>query len=300
MSGRLAGATVTSADNAAVKAARRLARRHGSARRDESFLVEGVQTVAEAVGHLERLFVAAAPGGVLAPDVAAVVERAAGAGAAVVAVTPQVLAGLTATVTPRGGDGNGLVGVARLEPFDLGAVLAGAAQGAGLVVVLHQARDPGNAGAVVRSADAAGADAVVLTRGSVDPRNPKAVRASAGSLFHLPVVTDVAFSTLVAACREAGLRLVGAAVDADLAYTDADLGRPSALVFGNEARGLEPAVRAACDLVVAVPQRRSPRPGFRATAESLNLAATAAVVTYEVVRQRGDARLGRAAGAATR
>ena len=266
-------AVITSTDNPAVRAARRLARRRGRVRREDAFLVEGPQVVAEALGHLQRLFVSQAASGFIA-DLA---QRASQMGTLVLRVDDAVLASLATTIAPQG-----LVGVATLDPPDLQSVLATAS----MVVVLHQVRDPGNLGTALRTADAAGADAVVLTSGSVDPRNPKAVRASAGSLFHLPVIRDVAFGQVADACAATGLRLVAAAADGTVAHTAAELGGRITLVFGNETHGLGADVRRRCDQVVAVPLSRAPREGYRGHAESLNLAATVAVVAYEVARCR--------------
>lgn len=259
--------TITSTDNPAVRAARRLTRAT-TRRATDPFLVEGPQAVAEAVAHLERLFVsgrgAAQQGGLVAG-----VRRA---GVPVVEVSDAVLATLSGTVTPQG-----LVGVARLEPPSLDAVLDGLSLG----VVLVAVADPGNAGAVVRTADAAGADAVVLTRGSVDPANPKAVRASAGSLFHLPVVRGADLDAVLAGCAARGVTTVATTPTADTAVTEMDLTGPCALLFGNEAQGLPADVAARCDHRARVP--------IHGRAESLNLAATVAVVAYEAARQRSMA-----------
>ena len=264
---------ITSPANPAVKAARKLARRHGRARAGDAFLVEGPQAVGEAGESLQRLFVT--------PDSqerhAAVIATAQQQGAEVLTVAEDVLGELCSTVTPQG-----IVGVATLREPDLGTLLDEAT----LLVVLHQVRDPGNAGTALRNADAAGAEGVVFTRGSVDPRNAKAVRASTGSLFHLPVIDDVAFGDLADACDAAGVRLLGLAADGDRAYTEEDLAGRVALVFGNEAHGLPAAARERCAAVVRVPLHDVPRPGYRATAESLNLAATVAVVAFEAARQR--------------
>lgn len=266
-------AVITSSANRAVKAARRLARRP-AADTSGRVLVEGPQATEEALSHLRRLFVGEHP----SPRERALVARAAAAGVEVLEVSDAVLASIASTVTPQA-----LVGVAVLPQVPLRDALAGAR----LVVVCDAVRDPGNAGAIVRTADAAGADAVVLTATSVDVRNPKAVRASAGSLFHLPVVGDVAPGALVAACRDAGLRLVATDVGGDVDYDEVDLTVPCALLFGNEAHGLSPALRDACDVVLRVPLHDgSGRRGFRGAAESLNLAATVAVVAFEAARQR--------------
>lgn len=253
-------AVVTSVDNAAVKAARKLTRRPARDRTG-AFLVEGPRAVREALGCLTQLFVTDP-----AEELAA---RARDAGVAVTTVSDRVLAALADTVTPQG-----VVGVAELPARGLDDALAGAR----LVVVCWQVADPGNLGTVLRSADAAGADAVVCTAGSVDPRSPKAVRASAGSLFHLPVVADAEPPAVVAACRAHGLQVVAADSGGATSYTDVDFTRPTALLLGNEAHGLPPESLAAADVVAAVP--------ILGGAESLNLAAAAAVIVYEAARQR--------------
>jgi RNA methyltransferase, TrmH family len=241
---------ITSRANPAVKAARRLAaapaRGHGGA-----FLVEGPSAVGEALDHLTRLLVtpraAAQHPGLLA--------RARSAGVEVLDVAEPVLATVADTVTPQG-----VVGVAELA------------------LVLVEARDPGNAGTIIRTADAAGADAVVFTHGSVDPRNPKAVRASAGSLFHLPVVQDAPLEAVLSQGRVHGLQLVAAAPRGGTNYLDLDLRPPSLLLFGSEAHGLPDDVVERCDVSAFVP--------LYGRAESLNLAATVAVLSYEAARQR--------------
>jgi len=143
--------------------------------------------------------------------------------------------------------------------------------------MLSGVADPGNAGTVIRTADAAGADAVVLTRGSTDPYAGKCVRASAGSLFHLPVVTGLTTTPTIDAFREAGLTVLAATLDGD-SIDDIDdvLAGPVAWVFGNEAHGLDGDALAAADRRVRVP--------IRGRAESLNLAAAAAVCLYATVR----------------
>lgn len=255
--------SITSARNPAVREARRLGRRGPAP--DGAFLAEGPQALREGLDHLRRLFVT--------EDAArrerALVEAAAAAGADVLVVPDAVLDGLATTVHPQG-----VVGVADLPPRTVGEAVAGAT----LVVVLVEARDPGNVGTAIRTADAAGADAVVLAGTCVDPRNAKAVRASAGSLFHLPVGADPDPDAALRACADAGLRLVATAPRAALAHTGADLARPTALVFGSEAHGLPAGTRGRCEETVAVP--------LHGRAESLNLAATVAVVAYEAARQR--------------
>jgi TrmH family RNA methyltransferase len=254
-----------------VSAARRLHR--VSSRRDEGqFLVEGPQALREAVDAGVLLGVFATEG---AADTYADLLR----GVSVTVVGDRALASLAETVTPQG-----LVGVARTVALPVAELALASAT---LVAVLIDVRDPGNAGAVIRVADAAGADAVVFADGpdggSVDPHGGKCVRASAGSVFHLPIGLGSVEETL-SALRTAGLQLLAAdgtspvAIDLDDADADAIVGAPSAWIFGNEAHGVPAEVLAAVDRVVRVP--------IRGRAESLNLATAAAVCLYAGARQQ--------------
>jgi TrmH family RNA methyltransferase len=187
-------------------------------------------------------------------------------------VDDHALASLTGTVTPQG-----VVAVCRFLDADLDAVLADTPR---LVVICANVRDPGNAGTVIRCADAVGASAVVLAGESVDPYNGKAVRASVGSLFHLPIVTGLPVETAVAAVRAAGLVVLAADGAGDVSVDDlldrGELGRRTAWIFGNEAWGLDAATTALADRVVRVP--------IYGRAESLNLATAAAVCLYASAR----------------
>jgi RNA methyltransferase, TrmH family len=259
---------ITSPSNPAVRAARRLARPSSRARAGGRFLLEGPEGIRAALeaGHV--------PDSLLATERAAarhagLVNLARQRGAQVTLVAEPVLAGMAATTTPQG-----LVAVMPSVRRPLAALPPSPR----LVCVLAEVRDPGNAGTVLRAADAFGADAVVTTAGSVDPESPKAVRAAAGSLFHLPVVAGVPWPPLRAALRGRGLRLVGADPHAPRTLDQAPLDEPVALVLGNEAHGLPVEVADDLDLVVRVPL-----PG---RAESLNLAAAAAVLLYEATRER--------------
>lgn len=199
-----------------------------------------------------------------------VVEAARASGATVTEVTAPVLAAMADTVTPQG-----LVGLAPLLEVALETVRTPR-----LVVVLDAVSDPGNAGTIIRTADAAGADAVVLTAGSVDPHNPKCVRATAGSLWHLPVVSGPELVDVVAALRDTGVQVLATSGAGDDDLDDlVDLGalsEPTAWLFGPEAAGLsEPAV-ALADRVVRIP--------IRGRAESLNLSAAAAVCLFASAR----------------
>jgi TrmH family RNA methyltransferase len=194
------------------------------------------------------------------------------AGVPVHTVSGEVMAELAQTVTPQG-----LLAVCGFVDVGLDTVITPAPS---LVALLANVRDPGNAGTVLRTADAAGAGAVVFADASVDPYNGKCVRASAGSLFHLPVVAGARLEDTVAALRAAGLRILAADGRAgrglDESDVQAQLGEPTAWMFGNEAWGLPPGLIALADEPVAVP--------VYGKAESLNLAAAAAVCLYASAR----------------
>lgn len=187
-----------------------------------------------------------------------------------VEISVKDAAALSETVTPQG-----LVAVCTLDQPDLAAVLA---RGPRLLVALVEPNDPGNLGTIVRTADAAGADAVLIA-GGVDPYNGKAVRAGAGSLFHLPVVTVDAVPAVTEA-RAAGLITLattgGAEHDLDDLSDSGRLAEPTLWLFGTEAHGLPDEVLAAADHQVRVP--------IHGAAESLNLAAAAAVCLYASAR----------------
>ncbi len=145
-------------------------------------------------------------------------------------------------------------------------------------MVCAEVRDPGNAGTVIRTADAVGAAAVVFADGTVDPTNPKTVRASAGSIFHLPVVAGVRARAHPTVCTRADTRRSGRWPGEASAYTDFDWRRPVALVLGNEAAGLTDEAADALDATVTIP--------LDGRAESLNVSTAAAVVCFEARRQR--------------
>jgi TrmH family RNA methyltransferase len=177
-----------------------------------------------------------------------------------------VLADIADAVTPQG-----IVARCRSVVQTLDALPAGAR----LVAVGVEVRDPGNSGSIIRAADAAGADAVVFAGDSVDPLNPKAVRATVGSLFHLPVIVDRDVAAVVAALHERGLRLLAADGGGETDLFDVDLAQPTAWLFGNEAHGLGASADVA-GLRVAIP--------IYGKAESLNLATAVAVCLYESAR----------------
>ena len=264
------GAELTSIRSPRVKAARQLAKR-AFRQRAREFLAEGPQAVSEALaagGVVTQLFVTAAA----QARYANLIGLASAQGADVHAVSGEVMTELAQTITPQG-----VLAVCDFIDVDLDRLTAGQPR---LAVVLANVRDPGNAGTVLRTADAAGAGGVIFAGSSVDPYNSKCVRASAGSLFHLPVVTGPPAADAVGALRERGLRVLaadgGASTTLDDLQSAGRLGQPTAWLFGNEAWGLPSDVLDLADDAVAVP--------IYGRAESLNLAAAAAVCLYASAR----------------
>jgi RNA methyltransferase, TrmH family len=237
-----------------------------SRREQGRHLVEGPNAVGEALtaGVVEELLLLA-DGAPALPPVPAEVR--------VTSVAAHVLERLADTTTPQG-----VLAVCRTPQATLDDVV-----GHGVLVVLHAVADPGNAGTILRTADAAGAAGVVLTEGSVDPYGPKALRAAAGSTYHLPVVTGVAFPALLDSCRSHGQRVLAldGVATTSVFVLEAD-DAPVALVLGNEAHGLPAEVAAGVDGTVAVP--------LYGHAESLNVAAAAAIAIYAAARGRGTQR----------
>jgi TrmH family RNA methyltransferase len=258
---------ITSIKNPKVAAAVRLKKR-AFREVDRRFLVEGPQGVREALASgavVDVLFHRGSPDHL--------VEAARQAGVETIHVSEEVMSKLTSTVTPQG-----FLAAVRFVNVGLEGLPAEPA----CVAILHSVRDPGNAGTVMRSADAAGADAVVFSATSVDVYNPKTVRASAGSLFHLPVARAPDTAQALEALRSRGCRVYAMDAGGESDLYELDLTRPTTFVFGNEAWGLPPEIASLADATVRVP--------IRGRAESLNLAAAATVCLFEWARQLREGR----------
>jgi TrmH family RNA methyltransferase len=251
-----------------IVAVRKLTRRSG---RDDAgfFLAEGRQAVAEALADpdgVREVFVTEAAA-------AAHHDLLAGTSVPVRLVTEKAAAGLSETVTPQG-----LVAVCALRDVPAGGLVASPPR---LSVALAELADPGNAGTVLRTADACGAGAVVFGAGSADPFGGKAVRSSAGSLFHVDVVRGADLPALLPALRDAGVTVLAADGGGEAALDElhAELAGPVMWLFGNEARGVPAELSALADARVRIP--------MRGRAESLNLAAAAAICLYATQLAQG-------------
>jgi len=229
------------------------------------FLLEGPQGLKEALDR-PKLIVELYATEEAVERYPELIERAKAARIEVQLVTEPVLKALTDTTSPQG-----VVAVCQQLDVSLEAVIASKPR---MVALLSNIRDPGNAGTVLRAADAAGADAVIFTNNSVDVYNPKVVRSTTGSLFHLPLVIDADLETTIDALRAAGLQIFAANGGGDnLPTLGSDvLAKPTAWVFGNESWGFEPETLELVDRQVGVP--------IYGAAESLNLATAASICLY--------------------
>ncbi|MGC0273465.1 TrmH family RNA methyltransferase [Pseudactinotalea sp. Z1739] len=250
--------------------------------RQGRFLIEGPQGVRAVLRHrpdvVVQVFLTPQAAG-RHPDIAELARQ----------VAPRdTLTGTEPVLEAMSPDAQGVLAIGRIEPAPVPAALTGT-----LVVYLHEVRDPGNAGTVIRAADAAGAGGVILSEASVELHNPKTVRSSAGSVFHLPVTTGADLAGAVAQARAAGFQVLAAdgegtvdlddLADAAAGQSDGagavgavDLRRPTMWVFGNEAHGLTLAERGLTDAVVRI--------GIGGHAESLNLAMAATLCLFASAR----------------
>ncbi|OXR44272.1 putative TrmH family tRNA/rRNA methyltransferase [Nocardia cerradoensis] len=262
--------------------------RSASRRKTGLFLAEGANSVAAALDteRVEELFYSSRA----AEREHELVATAAALGVRTSLVSERAAEHLGETVTPPG-----LVAVCRLVDVPLGQVLSGtasardavegAAASARMLAVPVEMSDPGNAGTLIRVADAVGANGVVLAGDSVDPHNGKCVRACAGSLFHVPIARDRDIDAVLTTLRDNGITVLATTARGEVDLDDADeLLRTAgesggtAWLFGNEAHGLDPAVAARADHRIRIP--------IHGRAESLNLAAAAAICLYADARVR--------------
>ncbi len=256
-----------------VQRLRQLVGQRRARQEDRTFVAEGAKVVGEALGSgsgLESLFVDRPA---LRPAEEAVLERALAAGCPVFELAPGVLGRVAGTVSPQP--------VLAVVPF-LDRSLGQLARD-GVIVVCANLGEPGNLGTVLRSAEASGARGVICPDGTVDPYNPKCVRASAGALFHVPLVIGGNTVQVLDRLGDWGLRRLGTSSAAGDALWDTDLTGPVALVLGNEANGLPADVEAGLDGRVTIP--------MWGRAESLNVAMAATLFLYEAARQRRAADL---------
>ncbi len=244
-----------------VTRARRLLKR-GFRESDGAFLAEGPQACREGAlaGKVTQLFLTQEALDRY-PEIVATVENS---GAEITLCNSTVIEQFSSTVTPQG-----MTAVVRMWDQNPDAIFHPSAK---LVVALTAVRDPGNAGSVIRVADAAGADGVIMSSDSVDLFNPKVVRSSVGSLFHLPIAVGQNLAETISTARSNGMQVLAADTGGISLYGDANLAKPTLWIFGNEAWGIPKEILELVDHVVSIP--------IYGQAESLNLATASALCLY--------------------
>ena len=268
----MAPADLTSRRSATVTAVKKLQTKAG--RKDsQAFIVEGPQALREAFAHradIRQVFVTTGA----MERWGEIMQAARAADVEITIVSEDVLDAMAETKSPQG-----WLATCGMEIPSLDEIMADRPS---VLVVLDQVSDPGNVGTIIRTADAAGARAVLLTGESVDPFNGKCVRASAGSIFHLPVVPEVRADHLVAAARKQGAMLVVTAADGERELFEwldsAPVMNPTLWVFGSEAHGVGGLLQEAADVRVRIP--------IHGSAESLNIASAVAVCLYSDAARR--------------
>lgn len=231
------------------------------------FLAEGLRFVSEIPSTWEVDYFFVSDGFLKAFPTEAYEERA-----VVYAVTNEMFTALSDTEHPQG-----ILAVCKQQEQTKAAVLQGRGN-APFFLLAEGLNDPGNLGTIIRTADACGADGIFLSKGSVDVYHPKVLRATMGSIFHVPVVQNIAIEELLEAMATQQIPVYAAHLDGERHPYALDLKKACAFVIGNEARGLSDEAVAGCEELVIIPM-----PG---QAESLNASIAAAVLLYEVVRQR--------------
>lgn len=253
----------------------KLARRIREGKERSLILIEGTRLAGECLAsglHLKMAFIlhsSEVAAGTLVPKLNALE-------CPIYEVDESLLASLSDTVTSQG-----IIIIAARPHHDLSKMIESRHGRPPLVVALDRIQDPGNAGTIVRTAEAAGATGIVGSIGTVDLYSPKVLRASMGSAFRLPIITGESIPEVLDFARTWGLFVVGTAADGDTVYSEHDWMRPAIVLLGNEAGGLAADIPALCDTVVRIP--------LTAPVESINVASAAAALLFEAARQRRGA-----------
>ncbi len=260
--------TLTSIQSPLVKTIRALGDRR-QREHERRLVIEGVRMLEEALDAGVALEVLLYDPAIHEqPRAARVLDRAREANVRLVPALARVIAACSQVKTPQG-----LLAVVKEPQATLAAVLT---EPGLLLIVADRLRDPGNLGTLIRLADAAGATAVAVTAGSVDLYNPKVVRATMGSIFHLPVM-PVTSPAAISALHVRGVRVLAADQEGTVDYTEADYRSPVALVVGNEGEGLDAQWAAAATARIRIP--------LYGRADSLNVAVAAGILLYEARRR---------------
>ena len=261
--------TISSRHNPFVQQCRDLARKRDA--RTGTVLLDGLHLLSDALASGVTVEAAASSEAFWQGPVGAPLAGALVAGGAILhAASPAVLEAASPVKAPTG-----IVAIARWRPADVGAVLA--AQPALIVCAVH-VQDPGNTGAIIRAADAAGATGVIITAGSADPFGWKALRGSMGSVFRLPVAAGAQVDAVCREARDRGVQVFSTSPSGGRPLHEVDLAGPALILVGGEGAGLPGHIQASADALITIPMRQP--------VDSLNVAVAAGVMLYEAYRQR--------------
>lgn len=260
---------LTSKDNSTIRQLRSLSdAKHR--KKEKSFLIEGLKMVEEALrDELGVLLVIATPS-LLQHHGKGVLKLAESRQKPVLWISDKVMDSLADSKTPQP-----VMAEVGMKQHSEESLLADDRE---LIVIAHQLQDPGNLGTIVRTAEAAGASGVAMVSPSVDPYNPKAIRASMGSIMRVPVIATADAAQLIEKCKARSFQTVATVLTGSRLHFDIDLRKPTVVILGQEGGGLPPDLMSAVDYQVRIP--------MAGTIDSLNVATAGAVMLYEAVRQR--------------
>jgi TrmH family RNA methyltransferase len=260
---------ITGKDNTTIKYLRSLAEPKYR-KKERAFLIEGIRMVEEALrDNLGATMVVAAPS-LVQRHGKGLLKLAENRHIPVLWISGRLMDALSESKTPQP-----VMAVVTMREHAEEELLTHSSK---LIVIAYQLQDPGNLGTIIRTAEAVGASGLALTQNTVDPFNAKAVRASMGSVLRLPVVTIPDHASFIRKCKEAGFQTAAAVLTGGKSHFETDFTGPTALVFGQEGAGLPQELVGDIDLPVRIP--------MAAPLDSLNVATAAAVILYEIVRQR--------------
>jgi TrmH family RNA methyltransferase len=260
---------ISSKDNSSIKHLRSLADPKYR-KKEKAFLIEGVKMVEEALrDDLGVKMVVASPS-LVQHHGKGVLKLAESQSVEILWISERIMDSISENKTPQP-----VMAVVKTREHSEEELLAHSSR---LIVVAHQLQDPGNLGTIIRTAEAVGASGVAITTNTVDPLNPKAIRASMGSILRLPIVHLMDVSAFIKACKKRGYQTVATVLSGEKTHFDIDLKKPTMVIFGQEGGGLSQDIMPIIDLHVRIPMAE--------TIDSLNVATAAAVILYEALRQK--------------
>ena len=247
--------------NEKLKLVKNLLEKRSARRKEGKFVIEGPHLIEEAGDKVNFLIYS---------ENLPIVKKLEAKGVPTYKVSSKEFAELSGVEAPQG-----VLGVVRLFSYQLEDVIKGDRT---LIVYCAGVQDPGNLGTIIRSADALGATGVILSKGTVDLYNPKVVRSTMGSLFHLPLMTVEDDAETIKQLKKNNVKIIATSAEAEKSCSDAELKGPVAVLIGNEGAGLAEEIIELADEVIKVP--------MAGKAESLNASVTTAILLYEISRQR--------------